>query len=73
MRGRFGGLLVALACVGGGLYAQNTIVFFASVVDDKGALLDLAADDLKELENGVEEDRQGRAHRLADQGAGADR
>ena len=37
MRGRFTGLLVALACVTAtGLYAQNTIVFFASVADDKG-------------------------------------
>lgn len=56
MRGRFGGLLVALACVTAtGLYAQNTIVFFASVVDDKGApVATLAADDLKVVENGVE-------------------
>jgi hypothetical protein len=56
MRGRFGGLLVALACVTAtGLYAQNTIVFFASVVDDKGAPVStLAADDLKVVENGVE-------------------
>ena len=56
MRGRFTGLLVALACVTAtGLYAQNTMVFFASVADDKGAPVStLAVDDLKVVENGVE-------------------
>ena len=56
MRGRFAGLLVALSSVTAtGLYAQNTLVFFASVVDDKGAPVStLAVDDLKVVENGVE-------------------
>ena len=56
MRARFVGLLGALACVTAtGLHAQNTMVFFASVVDDKGVpVATLAPDDLKVAENGVE-------------------
>ena len=56
MRARFVGLVGALVCVtAAGLYAQNTMMFFASVVDDKGVpVATLAPDDLKVAENGVE-------------------
>ena len=56
MRARLAGLLVALGCVAATvLYAQNTVVFFASVVDDKGVpVATLATGDLTVVENGVE-------------------
>ena len=56
MRARFVGLVAALALAGtGGLHAQNTLQFFASVVDATGApVTTLAPDDLKVAENGVE-------------------
>jgi len=56
MRATFAGLLGVLACVTtADLHAQNTLTFFASVVDDKGApVTALTADDLKVVENGVE-------------------
>ena len=56
MRGKLVALVGALACVtSASLGAQNTIVFFASVVDDKGVpVATLAPDDLKVVENGAE-------------------
>jgi von Willebrand factor type A domain len=56
MRARFVGLVGAWVCLtAAGLYAQNTMMFFASVVDDKGVpVATLAPDDLKVAENGVE-------------------
>ena len=56
MRGTLVALVGALACVtAASLDAQNTIVFFASVVDDKGVpVATLAPDDLKVIENGAE-------------------
>ena len=56
MRGRFIGIVGALACVAGiGLQAQNTLTLFASVVDATGApVASLAPEDLKIEENGVE-------------------
>jgi hypothetical protein len=56
MRATFSGLLGALACVAViDLHAQNTLTFFASVVDEKGVpVAALTPDDLKVAENGVE-------------------
>jgi len=56
MRGTLVALVGALACVtSASLGAQNTIMFFASVVDDKGVpVATLAPDDLKVVENGAE-------------------
>ncbi len=56
MRGKLVALVGALACVtAASLGAQNTIVFFASVVDDKAVpVATLAPDDLKVVENGAE-------------------
>jgi hypothetical protein len=56
MRARLFGLVGALACVTAvGLRAQNTLTFFASVVDDKGTpVAALTPEDLKVAENGVE-------------------
>ena len=56
MRGRLVALVGALVCVtAASLAAQNTLVFFASVVDDKGVpVATLAPDDLKVVENGAE-------------------
>lgn len=56
MRATLVGLVGALACVMAiDLHAQNTVTFFASVVDDKGApVTTLAPEDFKVAENGVE-------------------
>lgn len=56
MRAAFVGLVGALACVMViDIHAQNTVTFFASVVDDKGApVTTLAPEDFKVAENGVE-------------------
>jgi hypothetical protein len=56
MRAAFVGLVGALACVMTlDIHAQNTVTFFASVLDDKGApVTTLAAEDFKVAENGVE-------------------
>ena len=56
MRATLVGLVGALACVMAiDLHAQNTVTFFASVVDDKGApVTALAPEDFKVAENGVE-------------------
>jgi von Willebrand factor type A domain len=56
MRAAFVGLVGALACVMAiDIHAQNTVTFFASVVDDKGApVTTLAPEDFKVAENGVE-------------------
>jgi hypothetical protein len=56
MRAAFVGLVGALACVMAiDIHAQNTVTFFASVVDDKGApVTTLASEDFKVAENGVE-------------------
>jgi hypothetical protein len=56
MRAAFVGLVGALACVMTlDIHAQNTVTFFASVVDDKGApVTALAPEDFKVAENGVE-------------------
>lgn len=56
MRGAIVGLVSALAWVAAiELHAQNTLTFFASVVDDKGSpVAALSPDDLKVAENGVE-------------------
>ena len=56
MRAAFVGLVGALACVTTiAIHAQNTVTFFASVVDDKGApVTTLASEDFKVAENGVE-------------------
>lgn len=56
MRAAFVGLVGALTCVMAiDIHAQNTVTFFASVVDDKGApVTTLAPEDFKVAENGVE-------------------
>ena len=56
MRAAFIGLVGALACVMSvDIHAQNTVTFFASVVDDKGApVTALAPEDFRVAENGVE-------------------
>jgi len=56
MRATFVGFVGALTCVMAiDLHAQNTVTFFASVVDDKGApVTALAPEDFKVAENGVE-------------------
>lgn len=56
MRGGLVALAGALVCVAAtSLAAQNTLVFFASVVDDKGVpVATLAPDDLRVVENGAE-------------------
>ena len=56
MRATLAGVVGVLACVlAVDLSAQNTLTFFASVVDDKGApVTSLSADDFKVVENGVE-------------------
>ncbi|HET9025118.1 MAG TPA: VWA domain-containing protein [Burkholderiaceae bacterium] len=56
MRAAFVGLVGALACVMAiDIHAQNTVTFFASVVDEKGApITTLAPEDFKVAENGVE-------------------
>ena len=56
MRAAFVGLVGALACVMAiDIHAQSTVMFFASVVDDKGApVTTLAPEDFKVAENGVE-------------------
>lgn len=56
MRAAFVGLVGVLACVMAiDIHAQNTVTFFASVVDDKGApVTTLAPEDFKVAENGVE-------------------
>jgi hypothetical protein len=56
MRATFVGLVGALACVmASDSHAQNTLTFFASVVDEKGApVATLAPEDLKIAENGAE-------------------
>ena len=56
MRATVIGLVGALACVAAiDLHAQNTLTFFASIVDEKGApVATLAPEDLKVAENGVE-------------------
>jgi hypothetical protein len=56
MRATCAGVLAVLACVMAvNVHAQNTLTFFASVVDDQGApVTTLTADDLKVVENGVE-------------------
>jgi hypothetical protein len=56
MRAAFVGLVGAVACVMTlDIHAQNTVTFFASVLDDKGApVTTLAAEDFKVAENGVE-------------------
>jgi hypothetical protein len=56
MRATVFGLVGALACVTAiDLHAQNTLTFFASVVDEKGVPVGtLTPEDLKVAENGVE-------------------
>jgi hypothetical protein len=56
MRARFVGVLGALALLAAvGLHAQNTLTFFASVVDTAGTpVATLAPEDLKVAENGAE-------------------
>jgi hypothetical protein len=56
MRAKFVGAAGALICLAVvGLHAQSTIVFFASVEDEKGVpVASLAPDDLKVAENGIE-------------------
>jgi hypothetical protein len=56
MRAAFVGLVGAVACVMTlDIHAQNTVTFFASVVDDTGApVTALAPEDFKVAENGVE-------------------
>jgi hypothetical protein len=56
MRAKFVGVVGALACVAAvDLYAQNTLTFFASVVDATGTpVAKLAPEDLKVVENDVE-------------------
>jgi hypothetical protein len=55
MRPTFIGLVGALACMAIDVHAQNTVTFFASVLDDKGApVTALAPEDFKVAENGVE-------------------